>query len=62
MAHFETARINEIVGLKIGIIQEIARKMNSDNVEQLEMDLSALEDAIGEIRDTLEGLPHLHVA
>lgn len=62
MAHFDTARINEMLGLQIGIIQEVARKLNGDQVEQLERDLAEMEGAIKEIRSTLEGLPHLHVA
>ena len=62
MAHFDTARINEMLGLQIGIIQEVARKLNADNVEQLERDLENMEGAIKEIRSTLEGVPHLHAA
>jgi hypothetical protein len=60
MTHMETTRINEMLGLQIGVIQDAAHKLQSDNLEQLEEDMSALDGAIQELRAMIAGLPHGH--
>lgn len=60
MTHFDTARINEMLGLQIGAIRDIALKLDENNLEQLEKDLVAMEDSIKDIRSMVEGLPHRH--
>ena len=60
MTHIETARVNEMLGLQIGVIQDAARKLQGANLEQLESDMSELEHAIKELRTMVEGLPHGH--
>lgn len=62
MTHFETARINEVLGLQIGVIRDVALKLNGDDLEQLERDLATIERSIGEIRSMIESLPHSHQA
>jgi hypothetical protein len=58
MTRIETARVNETLGLQIGVIQDAARKLRGDDLEQLETDLVALESSIRGLRDILAGLPH----
>jgi hypothetical protein len=60
MTQIETARVNETLGLQIGVIQDAARKLRGDDLEQLETNLVALENSIRGLRDILEGLPHHH--
>jgi sRNA-binding protein len=60
MTHIETARVNETLGLQIGVIQDAARKLQGDDLEQLETDLVELENSIRGLRGILEGLPHHH--
>jgi cell division protein FtsL len=61
MTHVETARINELVGLQIGAVQEEAQLLdvNSD-LQELEAGISALEKRIAELKATLEAIPHDH--
>lgn len=61
MTHMETARINEMLGLQIGLIQDLARKLDTNDLEQLEGDLAEMERAVSGLRDTLGGLPHKRV-
>jgi hypothetical protein len=58
MTHIETARVNETLGLQIGVIQDAARKLRGDDLEQLETDIVELENSIRGLRDILAGLPH----
>jgi hypothetical protein len=62
MTHFETARINEMLGLQIGIIRDVALKLNGDDLERLEADMVAMERAIREMRSMIESIPHTHQA
>lgn len=61
MTHIETARINEVIGIQIGIIQEEAQKLkaNSD-LQVIEADIAALEKAITDLKDILAAIPHQH--
>jgi len=60
MTHFNTARINEMLGLQLGVIRDITLKLDDDNMEELESNLTEMEAAIKNIRSMLEGLPHQH--
>jgi len=60
MTHFNTARINEMLGLQLGVIRDIAHRLEGDNLEELEINLTAMEDAITNLRSMVEGLPHRH--
>ncbi len=60
MTHIETARVNEMLGLQIGAIQDAARRLRGDDLERLESDIGELEDAIKGLRSIMEGLPHHH--
>ncbi|MGB9080249.1 MAG: hypothetical protein WCD00_03040 [Desulfuromonadaceae bacterium] len=62
MTYFNTARINEMLGLQIGVIKNLALRLDGDNLENLEINLTAMEDAIKNIRSMVEGLPHRHQA
>ncbi|HEY5513344.1 MAG TPA: hypothetical protein VIK40_06855 [Geomonas sp.] len=59
MTHIETARVNEVIGLQIGIIQEAARKLNmGSELQELEADIAALEKTIADLKDSLAGISH----
>ena len=61
MTHIETARVNEAVGIQIGVVQEAARKLTAESaIEALEADISSLERTIADLRGVLESLPHRH--
>ena len=61
MTHIETARINEVIGIQIGIIQEEAEKLNATReLQVLEANIAALEKEIAELKDTLAAIPHRH--
>lgn len=62
MTHFETARVNEMLGLQIGVIKDLAQQLNGDDLEQLEKDLILMGNSIKEARSMVEGLPHRHKA
>jgi Cu/Ag efflux pump CusA len=62
MTHFNTARINEMLGLQLGVIRDIALRLDGDDLERLEINLTAMEDAIKNLRSMVEGLPHRHQA
>ena len=61
MTRIETARVNEVIGLKIGSVREAANKLsvNSD-LQDLEADILALEKAVIELKETVETLPFKH--
>ena len=59
MTHIETARVNEMLGLQIGVIRQAAARLDTNNLELLEADLDVLEEAIKKLREMLAGLPHL---
>jgi hypothetical protein len=58
MTHIETARVNEMLGLQIGVIRDAAGKLNGDDLEALETDIGALEKEIRKLREMIAGLPH----
>jgi len=59
MTHIATSRINELIGVQIGIIQEEAQKldMNSD-LQAIDAGVAALEKAVAALKDTLTSIPH----
>ena len=61
MTELATARIKDVLGLKIGIVQEFAQKLAPNGkMELLENDLDRLESAVRELRQVVESLPHQH--
>jgi len=59
MTHFETARVNEVIGIQIGIIQQAARNLNMDReLQEIEADIAALESTIVDLKSTLAGVAH----
>ncbi len=62
MTHFNNARINEMLGLQLGIIKNIALKLDGNDIEQLESNLAEMEVAMKDIKSMVEGLPHPHQA
>ena len=59
MTHIETARVNELIGIQIGIIQQTARNLNMNReLQEIETDLVALEKTIADLKDTLAGISH----
>ncbi len=60
MTHIETARVNEVLGLQIGVVREFIGRLNSQDLEQLERDVTELEGALRELRVLLDSLPHKH--
>ncbi len=61
MTHIETARINEVIGTQIGIVQEEAQHLKANsNLQEIEADIAALEKAIADLKDTLAAIPHQH--
>lgn len=60
MTHIETARVNEVLGLQLGVVREFIGRLNSQDLEQLERDVAELEGAVRELRGLLDSLPHQH--
>ena len=59
MTHIETARVNEVIGLQIGTVQEAAHKLNAGSeIQELEADISTLEKTVAELKTSLAALPH----
>jgi len=59
MTHLETARVNEVIGLKIGMVQEAAHKLSeTGEIEQLEADISTLEKNIADLKESLAAIPY----
>lgn len=59
MKHIETARINDLIGLQIGTIQEAAQELNADSdVQSTEEIIDKLEKSIADLKDSLAALPH----
>lgn len=54
----ETARINEMLMIKIGLIREYAMLLEPKDLEQLSSNLQQLETSVNELKDLLAGLPH----
>jgi len=61
MSKIETARINDLLGLQIGAIQEVAQKLNVDsNFQELEANIFDLEKRTADLKVSLEAIPHDH--
>ncbi len=61
MTHIETARYNEVIGLQIGSIREIAHRLSEDcDMEELEEIIAELEETIVDLRGSLAAFPHKH--
>ena len=59
MTHIETARVNELIGIQIGIIQQSARNLNLNReLQEIEADIAALERTIADLKDTLASISH----
>ena len=59
MTHIETARVNELIGIQIGIVQQTARNLNMNReLQEIETDIGLLEQTIADLKDTLAGIAH----
>lgn len=59
MTHFETSRVNEVIGINIGIVQEAARRLSPGlELEQLQDEIVALERSIEELKKSIDSLPY----
>jgi exonuclease VII small subunit len=59
MTHFETSRIREMIGIKIGLVQQAAQRLSPAlELEQLEEGVADLEKGIAELKDALTALPY----
>lgn len=58
MTHIETARVNEMLGLQLGVIRDAAGKLNGDDLQRLEADIAGLENEVKKLKEMLKGLPH----
>jgi hypothetical protein len=58
MTHIEAAKLNEVIGTRIGLIQHAARDLSRNReLKDLERDLANLEKTIAQLREVLAGLP-----
>lgn len=60
MTRLETARINEMLDMQIGLIRDLAGHLNSSDIEHLEEEIAEMEKAMRDLKDMVEGLPHRH--
>jgi len=61
MTHIETARYNEVIGLQIGAIREIAHKLSENSsLEELEAIIAELEGTVADLKGSLAAVPHRH--
>ncbi len=60
MTHIETARVNEALGLQIGVVRDFSARLDARDLEQLDQDIAELEGAIRELREMLASVPHHH--
>lgn len=61
MTHIETARFNEVIGLQIGTIKEIAHTLNANSdIEEIEANIAELERTIADLKANLVGIPLKH--
>lgn len=61
MTHIETARFNEVIGLQIGAIREVAHKLHENSeLEELEAIIVELEGMIADLKGSLAAMPHRH--
>ncbi len=57
MTHIETARVNEVLGLQIGVVRDLSGRLSDQDLEQLDKDITELEGAIRELREQVASLP-----
>lgn len=61
MTHIETDRYNEVIGLQIGTVREIAHRLSEDcDLEELEAIIAELEESIAGLKESLAAVPHSH--
>jgi polyhydroxyalkanoate synthesis regulator phasin len=61
MTRIETSRVNEVIGLHIGTVQEAAHKLNAgSDLQELKSEISDLEKTIAELKESLASLPYKH--
>jgi hypothetical protein len=60
MTHIETTRVNELLGLQIGVVRDFSARLDARDLEQLDQDITELEGAIRELREMLASIPHHH--
>jgi hypothetical protein len=58
MTHIETTRVNEMLGLQIGVVREFLGRLNTQDLEQLDKDVTELGVAVRELKEMLASLPH----
>jgi len=59
MTRIETSRVNEVIGINIGIVQEAARKLDAGlELEKLEERIAELEGTIADLKTSLAALPY----
>lgn len=59
MTQIETARVKELIGIQIGVIQQTARNLNLNReLQEIETGLVALEKTIAHLRETLAAISH----
>lgn len=59
MTRFETSRVNETIGIHIGMVQQAARKLRmGDEIQLIEADLAELEKCISALKEVLASVPH----
>lgn len=59
MTQFATSRVNEMIGINIGIVQEAARRLSTSlELEQLEEEIVVLEKGLEELKRSIASLPY----
>jgi uncharacterized 2Fe-2S/4Fe-4S cluster protein (DUF4445 family) len=59
MTHYVTSRVNEMIGIQIGMVQQAARKLQMGNdIEVIEADVAELEKSISALKEILASVPH----
>uniref|UniRef100_C6E263 Uncharacterized protein n=1 Tax=Geobacter sp. (strain M21) TaxID=443144 RepID=C6E263_GEOSM len=62
MTHIETSRVNELIGINIGKVQQTAQRLTATmELEDLEAQIADLEKAIAELKESLMALPYRRV-
>lgn len=59
MTHSETTRVNDLIALQIGSIQNFARQLTVDSeLQKLESILASLKKESAALQQTLKAIPH----
>lgn len=62
MTHIETSRVNEMIGINIGKVQQAAQRLNTAmELEELESQIAELEKTVSELKESLMALPYRRV-